>query len=425
MKRFLFILTVSILFSLLVTGMAPYPGSLAPMMTYYVDTTVDSNAAGYQACTVAANDCSLRGAIILSNSTFSETDVIYIPAGTYTLTETVSTGYDQSYGDLDIGAPVVIEGAETDTTIIQAGSNSDNGIDRVLEINLNGYVSISNLTIRYGKITSSPGGAGIYQSSGSGNSVGLYHVAVTDNKITSSVAGGGILTKGTMDILESTIMDNNTYGDGGGIFSDAGSHLTITRSTIANNYGGVGGGLNGNDWILLRNVTIYHNSASFIGPGIFLWNNGMMTMYHVTVANNFFSLSSGGSGMALDSTCDLCTTYVYNSILAVNGAGSACKEGVNTSVSNISTDSSCGTGFTVTNPLLADILMDNGGYTDTVALLRGSPAIDGGDNSYTLEMDQRGITRPLDGDGDGMADCDIGAFEAYPVEAFMPLVRKP
>lgn len=411
--------------SLLVTGMVPYPGLLAPMMTYNVDTTVDSNAAGYQACTVAANDCSLRGAIILSNSTYSETDVIYIPVGVFTLTVTSSTGYDESYGDLDITAPVVIEGAGVGKTIIQAGNTPDNGIDRVMEINVPGDVSISNLTIQYGRITSSPGGAGIYQSSSSSSYVSLYRVVVTDNHIISSVAGGGIWARGEMDIIESTVMENGIYGSGGGIYTDVGSYVRIYRSTIAFNYAANnGGGLFGNDQTILYNVTIYDNSSVADGPGIMMWNNGILTMYHATVYGNYL-VGGGGSGLALDSTCDLCTTYVYNSILAVEGAGSACKEGVNTSVSNISTDPSCGSGFTVTNPLLAGILTDNGGYTDTVALLRGSPAIDGGDNSYTLEMDQRGIARPLDGNGDGIADCDIGALEAYPVAAFLPFVRKP
>jgi hypothetical protein len=54
----------------------------------------------------------------------------------------------------------------------------------------------------------------------------------------------------------------------------------------------------------------------------------------------------------------------------------------------------------------------NGSQTPTHALLPGSPAIDhvvvGGD---CLATDQRGIARPQDGDADGVARCDIGAFE--------------
>ena len=64
-------------------------------------------------------------------------------------------------------------------------------------------------------------------------------------------------------------------------------------------------------------------------------------------------------------------------------------------------------------------LADNGGvvptvvpHTHTHALLAGSPAIDAGDNSGCPVTDQRSIQRPLDGNGDGTAVCDIGAFEA-------------
>jgi hypothetical protein len=56
-------------------------------------------------------------------------------------------------------------------------------------------------------------------------------------------------------------------------------------------------------------------------------------------------------------------------------------------------------------------LADNGGETLTHALLPGSPAIDTGDNPACLASDQRGISRPQDGNNNGDVFCDIGAFE--------------
>src|SRR5439155_6274327 len=63
------------------------------------------------------------------------------------------------------------------------------------------------------------------------------------------------------------------------------------------------------------------------------------------------------------------------------------------------------------DPLLGP-LQDNGGATQTHALLAGSPAIDAGDNNGCPGTDQRGIARPVDANSDGVAICDIGAFEA-------------
>ena len=84
---------------------------------------------------------------------------------------------------------------------------------------------------------------------------------------------------------------------------------------------------------------------------------------------------------------------------------------------------------TVADPLLGP-LANNGGPTQTHALVVGSPAIDRGNpngcldsTGAPLQTDQRGLPRAFDGNGDGRAACDIGAFE-YMVRAFLPLILK-
>ena len=56
-------------------------------------------------------------------------------------------------------------------------------------------------------------------------------------------------------------------------------------------------------------------------------------------------------------------------------------------------------------------LADNGGTTPTHSLSPTSPALDGGVNEGCEPFDQRGATRPVDGDGVGEALCDSGALE--------------
>jgi hypothetical protein len=75
-------------------------------------------------------------------------------------------------------------------------------------------------------------------------------------------------------------------------------------------------------------------------------------------------------------------------------------------------------------------LLDNSGPTWTHALQLGSPAIDlipVGTNGCgsTLTTDQRGISRPQDGDGNGLALCDIGAFEkTEPTMIYLPIIMR-
>src|SRR5262249_22190885 len=136
-------------------------------------------------------------------------------------------------------------------------------------------------------------------------------------------------------------------------------------------------------------VTIAHNTAP-AGMGSALYNVSDATMSYVIIA-------SSPSGALVG---DNCANF-----------GTVMSKG-----HNLDSGTSCGltgTGDIVNkNPMLGP-LQDNGGHTPTHALLAGSPAIDaGGTDCPPPGTDQRGFDRPADGNGDGVATCDIGAYEA-------------
>ncbi len=108
---------------------------------------------------------------------------------------------------------------------------------------------------------------------------------------------------------------------------------------------------------------------------------------------------------------------------------------------NITDDATCGLtqpgDLQTTDPLLG-ALADNGGRTRTLLPQAGSPVIDGGVAAGCPAVDQRGLGRPADGDGDAVAVCDSGAVEVgavqpttsttttvAPIESTAPAVTAP
>ena len=190
----------------------------------------------------------------------------------------------------------------------------------------------------------------------------------------------------------------------------------ISRSTINGNSANAGGGIDNNSGTLtISDSTFYGNSANFnrgnaFGGGIV---SGAATISNSTFGGNSAqgSLGSFGGGIYGDVT-------LQNSIVAHSPAGGNCAGQITSHGYNLSSDGTCNFNahgdLNNHDPLLGP-LQNNGGPTHTMALLPGSPAIDGGNPSgctdgqgHLLKTDQRGAPRP---DREDKVGCDIGAFE--------------
>jgi hypothetical protein len=216
-----------------------------------------------------------------------------------------------------------------------------------------------------------------------------------------------------MTITNSTIA-NNTAPHGGGVHNlPVNGTVNILSSTLFGNTAtGNGGGISSFGTLKLENATLFNNSA-LIGGGVF--STGTLTTINSTIANNSATTSGGG-------VANFGTLHLTNSIIANSTGSEDCYSHnglVATSIKTLIKDNAaspyqCGSPFLNEDPKLGS-LADNGGSTQTLALLPGSPAIDAGDDASCPDTDQRGVTRPQS------SHCDIGAFE-YQEEASPSIV---
>ena len=328
---------------------------------------------------------SLRNAIAIADSSATPTTITFDPTVFAAAQTIVLTG-----GQLELS------NSSESTTIIGPAAGvtiSGNNASRVFQVDANVTASISGVAIANGNC---------------------------------SYWGGGILNSGALTLTNDTISNNFASYVGGGIYNaEVGSaYLTLTDVTIANNSSASwGGGLFNDQHAVLTNVTVVGNSAPG-GGGISGNSHPEITtvLNNVTVSGNIASQGGGIYNNGSAGQFTLSNTIVAGNDASQTGSTSPDAAGPFASLGHNligKTDSSSGwvatdlTG-TVASPLNAELgpLANNGGSTQTLLPLTGSPAIDNGSNALIpagITTDQRGLPRICNG------TVDIGAVEVQSV----------
>ncbi len=362
---------------------------------------------------VCDSDCSLREA--LEDSSSGDT-IEFGVSGTISLTN----------GQLLITKDLVIDGSGQIT--IDAGNSSRIFLTQAAG-SLMSSVSLVGLRLTNGSEPAGDGGA--IEVQGVDEFI-LDEVVITDSE---ADVGGAVSFNGNVEVIisNSTFDGNTASSQGGAIRVNGGSRpMTISSSTFSNNVAtGEGGGLQFNTVSLsnkrIINSTISGNSAGE-GGGIFLNGFGTFLIDSSTIALNEATVGRGGGVLAQSMDIES-SNFLLASNTAV-GAGQDCwtSSAVLKSVGStlISVDESVcnydsaadgsdltGSAGSPINPRIA-ALANNGGLTETHRLLVApvvSPALDAGTDSLAESTDQRGQSRPEDGDLNGSVASDIGAYE--------------
>jgi CSLREA domain-containing protein len=355
---------------------------------FTVNSTADSADAepGDGACLDAAGKCTLRAAIQEANFNPSTRDAIIFALP-------LPAAIDLTMGELVITGGVYVVGPGARRLTVQRTFADGTPNFRLFRITMGaGSIGIRGLKLRNGNAGTGSGGAIAVEGP---NSVTLTELWMTDNKADN---GGAISNAGTVR-LDRSLLTANT--------------ATLTHGGAVDNYTTTAS-------LTTTNSTFYQNAAASQGGAI-------RNIGTITLVNDTFDDNTAARGKTI---FNLGTANVLNTILGTDPGPASSLEGVFNSVgSNIVVDATLATGFVngqngdqvgdASNPIDPQLgqLADNGGETDTMALLAGSPAIDRGNNCVTtaacgtspqirIRTDQRGRFRNF-----FTGVVDIGAFE--------------
>jgi hypothetical protein len=287
-----------------------------------------------------------------------------------------------------------------------AGSGGGGGVANAGTATLTQCTFSGNST-QYGAGLSNSGSLAMTHCTVSGNS--------TNYEYSNGGAGGGVINFGTATLTNCTVSGNGA-GHGGGV-ANVGT-ATLLNCTVSGNSAfrindhGHGGGVSNYGSLAMVNSTVSGNSASASGFTYYgrygssgygggVYNSGSLAMTNCTVSGNsatgFYFNGYGfgfGGGIYVGTASAQNAT---NTIVAGNQAsfGMDISGGLSTNLNNLINMSASAAGL--------GTLGNNGGPTQTIPLLPGSPAINAGTSVGAPLIDQRGLPR--------FGPVDIGAYE--------------
>ena len=277
-------------------------------------------------------------------------------------------------------------------------------------------VTLTNSTVSGNYAVNEGGeGGGVWAKS---STVTLTNSTVSDNHADFLSKGGGVYANGGTLTVTSSIVSGNSAFSGGGVYVDGGGAyaegctLTLTSSTVSGNSANYGGGVSAGT-VTLNNSTVSGNFAAQHGGGM---SATTVTLYNSTVSGNSADYEGGvlAAIVTLSNTILSGNTAVKSHpdlLIASAIPAGATYSLLGTALDTLPYNTSENHNIFSDSPGLG-ALAGNGGLTQTMALLSGSPAINAGSNALTpveTQYDQRGA-------GYSRIDhvtVDIGAFELH------------
>jgi predicted outer membrane repeat protein len=378
---------------------------------------------------------------------------VNISGMTLTNGRTTNNFFSERGGSINLG-----DDSLTLTNMIFSGNGASKSYGGAIYVGGGGTVAATNCRFTGNSATALTGGGGAIASLEPGHTISLVGCVVSGNN--GGLYGGGVFSTngGTVTVERSTFASNQTtqtitiedensaavYGGGaiavgGQITADQlprAATLRITDSTFANNTSPRFGGAilfaapsPAGSWI--RNSTLAFNSVNTTTDGLggAILVGGLLDVSPFHIDNSTVAFNSAYSGGGIFVGNNETNVYLRSSIVAanINGdpqqlpididgqlhalyslIGSLDGAGLLTDIGNLT-----GNPAVPLDPMLSPTLTNNGGPTDTLALMPGSPALDAGDNVNAATFDQRGVGFPRISNG----QTDIGAFELQVVSA--------